>query len=156
TLYSATSITVNTLLDAQEYSTGSLFDLGLIGSFLWFMVAGYVAFQNRARLEAPSDLTFEDDDSRSDETVWATLLAMVAVLSRPLFAIYTLPFGPPEPAVRDFRLMTTLIASVPLAALVFLRAHLADADRSRLLAQSEQSVLNLQRLQTQMVQSEKL
>jgi len=45
---------------------------------------------------------------------------------------------------------------VPLALLVFLRSHLADADRSRLLAQSEQSLQNLQRLQAQMVQSEKL
>src|SRR5262249_5753240 len=89
-------------------------------------------------------------------TVWANRLAMVAVLSLPLFAIYTLRFGHSLPAVRDFRLMTTLIASVPLAALVFLRAHLADADRSRLLAHSEQSVLNLQRLQAQMVKSEKL
>src|SRR5256886_12298591 len=52
--------------------------------------------------------------------------------------------------------MATLIASVPLALLVFLRSHLADADRTRLLAQSEQSVQNLQRLQAQMVQSEKL
>src|SRR5262249_46563259 len=59
-------------------------------------------------------------------------------------------------AVRDFRLMTTLIASVPLALLVFLRSHLADLDRSRLLARSEQSIQNLQRLQAQMVQSEKL
>jgi two-component system NtrC family sensor kinase len=40
--------------------------------------------------------------------------------------------------------------------LVFLRQHLADKERLRLLAQSEQSIENLQRLQTQLVQSEKL
>ncbi len=40
--------------------------------------------------------------------------------------------------------------------MVFLRTHLADADRARLLAQSESSVMNLQRLQAQMVHSEKL
>jgi len=39
--------------------------------------------------------------------------------------------------------MATLIASVPLALLIFLRTHLADRDRSRLLARSEQSIENL-------------
>jgi two-component system NtrC family sensor kinase len=52
--------------------------------------------------------------------------------------------------------MATLLASVPLALLIFLRTHLADRDRSRLLAQSEQSIENLKRLQAQIVQSEKL
>ena len=59
-------------------------------------------------------------------------------------------------AVRDFRLTATLVAALPLALLVFLRTHLADADRARLLARSESSIENLQRLQAQMVQSEKL
>jgi two-component system, NtrC family, sensor kinase len=67
-----------------------------------------------------------------------------------------LRFGHEDAAVREFRLMTTLIASVPLALLIFVRTHFADTDRSRLLAQSEQSVQNLQRLQAQLVQSEKL
>ena len=97
-----------------------------------------------------------DDEAQSPDNMWAARLAMVVVLSLPLFAIYTLRFGHQSSAVRDFRLMTTLIASVPLALLVFLRTHLADADRSRLLAHSEQSVENLQRLQAQIVQSEKL
>src|SRR5262249_54272522 len=59
-------------------------------------------------------------------------------------------------AVRGFRLLTVLVAAVPLGALVFLRQHLADGDRARLLARAELSVENLQRLQAQMVQSEKL
>jgi two-component system NtrC family sensor kinase len=49
-----------------------------------------------------------------------------------------------------------LIAALPIAFLVFLRTHMADADRARLLARSEQSIENLQRLQAQMVQTEKL
>ncbi len=61
-----------------------------------------------------------------------------------------------RPAVRDFRLMATFVAAMPLALLVFMRTHLADADRVRLLEEAEQSVANLRRLQTQIVQSEKL
>jgi two-component system NtrC family sensor kinase len=52
--------------------------------------------------------------------------------------------------------MTVLLASIPLALLVFLRTYLADADRTRLLSHSERSIENLQRLQAQIVQSEKL
>jgi two-component system NtrC family sensor kinase len=81
---------------------------------------------------------------------------MAAVISLPLFAIYTVKFSNDAPAVRDFRLMVTFVAAVPLALLVFMRTHLADADRVRLLEEAEQSVANLQRLQTQIVQSEKL
>jgi len=81
---------------------------------------------------------------------------MAAVISLPVFAMYTLRFEHDAPVVRDFRLMATLVAAVPLALLVFLRTHLADADRTRLLAQSERSIENLQRLQAQLVQSEKL
>src|SRR5260370_7394593 len=81
---------------------------------------------------------------------------MAAVISLPIFAIFTLRFEHDTPVVRDFRLMTTLIASVPIAFLVFLRTHIADADRARLLSKSEQSIENLQRLQTQIVQTETL
>jgi two-component system NtrC family sensor kinase len=81
---------------------------------------------------------------------------MAAVISLPVFAIYTLRYAQDSPEVRDFRLMTTLIGSVPLALMVFLRTHIADTEHARLLARSEQSVENLQRLQTQLVQTEKL
>jgi two-component system NtrC family sensor kinase len=81
---------------------------------------------------------------------------MAAILSLPLFAIYTLRFSHESLVVRDFRLMTVLVASIPLILLVFLRTYLADADRTRLLSQSERSIENLQRLQAQIVQSEKL
>ena len=71
------------------------------------------------------------------------------------FVISPMPAHDPA-AVRDFRLTVTLVAALPLSLLVFLRTHFADIDRARLLAQSQYSVDNLQRLQAQMVQSEKL
>jgi len=81
---------------------------------------------------------------------------MTAVISLPIFAIYTLKFSQDSPQVRDFRLLATVVAAVPLGFLVFLRQHLADNERIRLLEKSEQSIENLQRLQTQLVQSEKI
>jgi signal transduction histidine kinase len=155
--YLLSSLTLNVAIASRRYYTGSLYDLPLISHFLWFAMAGVIAYQNRDRLDAPSENAYgPDPDSISEENVWPARLAMAAVISLPVFAIYTLRFSHDDPAVRDFRLMATLIASVPLAFLIFLRTHLADRDRSRLLARSEQSVDNLKRLQAQIVQSEKL
>src|SRR5580704_2129546 len=156
-LYLISSLTINVALEYNRYYTGSLYDLPLISSFLWFALAGTIAYQKRAELDSPSTNVADTDSEKSHgESVIPARLSMAAVLSLPLFAIYTIRYSHEGPAVRDFRLMTVLIAAIPLVLLVFLRTYLADADRVRLLAQSERSIENLQRLQTQIVQSEKL
>jgi signal transduction histidine kinase len=156
-VYLFSSLAVNVAIANHRYYTGSLYDLPLISNFLWLGLAGVIAHQNRDKLDAPSESFYDSDsDSAPDENVWPGRLAMAAVISLPVCAIYTLKFSHDDPAVRDFRLMATLLASVPLALLIFMRTHLADRDRSRLLAQSEQSIENLKRLQAQIVQSEKL
>jgi signal transduction histidine kinase len=154
-MYMLSSLTINVAISMKKYSTGSLYDLPLISSFLWFGLAGVVAYLKRSELDSPQDSGMDGDD-RPREGVWSARLAMASVISLPLFAIFTLRFEHDAPEVRDFRLMTTLIASVPIAFLVFWRTHMADADRARLLSKSEQSIENLQRLQAQMVQTEKL
>lgn len=157
TMYMLSSLTINVALEFDRYYAGSLYDLPLVSSFLWFAFAGYIAYQKRDVLDAPSSDAYasEAESPRSEGTV-AARLAMAAVISLPVFAIYVLRYGHEDYAVREFRLMTVLVASIPLALLVFLRTYLAEADRSRLLSQSERSIENLQRLQAQIVQSEKL
>jgi signal transduction histidine kinase len=154
-MYMLSSLTINVAISLKKYATGSLYDLPLISSFLWFGLAGVIAYLKRAELDSPPD-AWADGEEKPRESAWSARLAMAAVISLPVFAIFTLRFEHDAPEVRDFRLMTTLIASVPIAFLVFLRTHLADTDRARLLARSEQSIENLQRLQAQMVQTEKL
>src|SRR5579859_7794639 len=154
-MYMLSSLIINVAISMKKYSTGNIYDLPLISSFLWFGLAGVVAYLKRGELDSAQNGEDESDD-KPRESPWSAQLAMCAVISLPVFAIYTLRFEHDVPEVRDFRLMTTLIASVPIAILVFLRTHLADADRARLLAKSEQSIENLQRLQAQMVQTEKL
>jgi signal transduction histidine kinase len=156
-LYMLASLSLDVANDAGEYYTGSLYDLPLIASFLWYGLAGLIAYRNRDKLDAPSESDYETEpDPQRGESVWAARMAMLAVISLPVFAIYTLRFAHDGPEVRDFRLLTTLIAAIPLALLIFLRTHFTEVDRSRLLAQSEQSIEDLQRLQAQLVQSEKL
>jgi signal transduction histidine kinase len=156
-MYMLSSLAINIALEVSRYYTGSLYDLPMISSFLWFALAGVIAYQKRAALDAPSESEFDaESDGARGESVVPARLAMAAVMSLPLFAIVTLRYAHGNPAVRDFRLLTVLLASIPLALLVFLRTYLADADRTRLLSQSERSIENLQRLQAQIVQSEKL
>jgi signal transduction histidine kinase len=155
TIYMLSSLAINVAISLKKYFTGSLYDLPLIASFLWFGLAGVIAYQNRERLDDRSEEAARYGES-SNEGVWPARLAMAAVITLPLFALYTLKFERNVSEVRDFRLMTTLIAAVPLALMVFLRSHMTDRDRALLLAKSEQSVENLQRLQAQLVHTEKL
>jgi signal transduction histidine kinase len=157
TMYMLSSLTINVAISLSKYATGTLYDLPLISSFLWLGLAGLVAFRNRAALEVSDS---EDEGSETDkpfgERTWASRLAMAAVISLPAFAFYALRYSHETPAVREYRLMTILIASIPIILIVFLRTHIADKDRARLLEKSEQSIENLQRLQAQLVQTEKL
>jgi signal transduction histidine kinase len=158
TLYMLIALVIDVRADTGDYYTGSLYDIPLISSFLWFALAGLIAYLKRSELEAfaaedPSD---SSDDPARNVHGWSGRLAMAAVVSLPLLALYSLQFGHDEQNVRDFRLITTIVAALPLALIIFVRGHLADKDRARLLLQSEQSLENLKRLQEQLVQTEKL
>ena len=154
-MYMLSSLMINVAISRSLYHTGSLYDLPLVASFLWFGAAGLIAYKNGNALDDSADSS-ENTDQKKGESILASRLAMAAVVSLPLFAIFTLKFGHDSPAVREFRLMTILLGAVPLGFLVFLRQHLADRDRARLLSRAEHSVENLQRLQAQLVQTEKL
>jgi signal transduction histidine kinase len=155
-MYLLASLAINVAISLKKYSTGSLYDIPLISSFLWFGLAGVIAYQRQNQMDVLQESDSGEEQESRNPGIWAARLAMAAVISLPILAIFTLRFEHDAPEVRDFRLMTTLIASVPIAVLVFLRTHLADVDRARLLSRSEQNIKNLQRLQTQMVQTEKL
>jgi signal transduction histidine kinase len=158
TLYMLIALVIDVRSDTGDYYTGSLYDIPLISSFLWFALAGLIAYLKRSELEAftAEDSSDSGDDPASNVHGWPGRLAMAAVVSLPLLALYSLQFGHDEQNVRDFRLITTIVAALPLALIIFVRAHFADKDRARLLLQSEQSLENLKRLQEQLVQTEKL
>ncbi|HKW34267.1 MAG TPA: HAMP domain-containing sensor histidine kinase [Candidatus Acidoferrum sp.] len=156
--YMLASLVVDVQSDLGIYYTGSLYDLPLISAFFWLALAGLVAYSNRAQLDAvqPEDSSYPLEDSSQRVHGWSSRLAMAAVISLPLLALYSLRADRTEPDVRDFRLVTTMLAALPLAGLIFVRSHFAETDRARLLVHSEQALENLKRLQTQLVQTEKL
>ena len=148
-LYAAGSYITNRAIDRMDYYTGSPFDLPLVASFVWFGTAGVMAYRLKPAREAVS--------SRNDlSKKWAALLAMTAVFSIPLMALWSL-WGSRNPAdVREFRIGVTQVTVVVAALLIAMRQRLVDHDRIRLLEASHESFENLKHFQAQMVQTEKL
>ena len=148
-LYAAGSYITNRAIDRMDYYTGSPFDLPLVASFVWFGTAGIMAYRLKPPREAAS--------SRNDRSKkWAALLAMTAVFSIPLMALWCLWTARHSAEVRTFRIGVTQVTLVVVALLIALRQRLVDHDRIRLLDESRESFDNLKHFQAQMVQTEKL
>jgi signal transduction histidine kinase len=148
-LYAAGSYITNRAIDRMDYYTGSPFDLPLVASFVWFGTAGVMAYRLKPAREA---VTSRDDISKK----WAALLAMTAVFSIPLMALWSLWGSRNPPDVRVFRIGVTQVTLVVAALLIAMRQRLVDHDRIRLLEASQESFENLKHFQAQMVQTEKL
>jgi len=176
-LYSVSSFVATWALGRNIYYSGSLYDLPLVVSMAWMTVPALLALRMpTGRAAAMRSLP---------RGVWAARLGMIAVSSLPVFAwlsVFSEPgaiarlverlhspgivsgisqelfaFGGPVPGrVRTFRLVLTLSAMLVMGSLVFLKQHLLDMELIRLLRASQQSFQELQVLQTQLVQSEKL
>src|SRR5579864_967743 len=142
--YMLASLVVDVQNDFGTYYTGSVYDLPLISAFFWFALAGLIAYLNRDQLDAaqPDESFDSGNDSALSAHGWSSRLAMAAVISLPLLALYSLRADQAGPGVRDFRLATTMVAALPLAGLIFVRSHFAEADRGRLLVQAERALEN--------------
>ncbi len=148
-LYAAGSYITNRAIDRQDYYTGSVFDLPLVASFIWFGTAGFVAYSMKPqRQEAP--------EPKNDERNWAFLLSRAAVVSIPLMALWALWFSANPSSVQTFRFGVAQVTLLAVAMLTFFRQRLVDRDRTRLLEAARESFDNLKHVQEQMIQTEKL
>lgn len=147
-LYSSSSYVANWALARDRYYSGSLYDLPLVFSMAWMAVPGLLAL-NLPREQARSA-------KLSYRGMWAARLGMVAVFSLPIFVGFAfLNHDVPRP-VRHFRVLVTLVSMLVLGALAFLKQHLLDIELIQSLRSSRKSFDDLQKLQEQLVQSEKL
>jgi len=147
-LYSTGSYVANWALGRHTYYSGSFYDVALVFSMAWMSVPGLLA------------LNMPVEETRSTKSlprgVWVARLGMIAVFSLPIFAWFS-AFDTSIPArVHTFRLLLTLAAMIVMGAMVFLKQHFLDIELIRLLRSSRQSFQELQLLQAQLVQSEKL
>lgn len=150
TLYTAGSLAINEAIDAKVYVTGGLLDLPLVASFLWFGAAGLIARRHQRSAEE-----LEETPAQGAEA-WPARLAMVAILSLPLMALWAEqnPHTPDD--VKTFRIVLTLVAIMVFTALQLIRQVLAERERQQLLVEARGALENLQRLQSQFVQSERM
>jgi signal transduction histidine kinase len=147
-LYSISSYIATWALGRHTYYSGSLYDVPLVVSMAWMSVPGLLAIgMPVAEIKSAKSLP---------RGVWAGRLGMIAVFSLPVFAWFS-EFDAAIPvSVRDFRLLVTLAAMLIMGAIVFIKQHFLDVELIRLLRASRQSFQELQLLQAQLVQSEKL
>lgn len=153
-VYLLSSAVVNMALDLPHdspyyYYSGSLYDLPLILTrFFWVYVAFSAMRLDYAQVEPPA----------APESIgrWSAPVAMLAVITVPLYTVFLLMKPSGNVATDRFRLYVACIGMLALS-LVMLCKHVLQ--RQTLLETLERSRLaydNLQKLQGQMVQTEKL
>ncbi len=146
--YASSSTVSNWAIGRKVYYSGSLYDIPMVAAMAWLT---WIGLQTKAEKPAA--------DAREVSTlygVWVARCSMIAVFSLPLFAAWALADNQVPSRVRLFRLALTLIAAFFMGVMVFQRQHLLDRELIRLLNHSQESFENLNRLQAQILQSEKL
>lgn len=110
--YGVSFYVINGALERDVYFTGSWYDIPYFGSFALFTA---VTLLGRGLTPTPATA---DDESYSS---WMGSLAMMAVLSLPIIAVYAL-LDPRLPhQVRDFRVLVTLATMFLMAFLLFIQ-----------------------------------
>jgi len=149
-LYALESQAVNLGLSSGAYFTGSLYDVPLMAAVSWMLAT---ALDARACEPEVAPLEAKNKDN------WGTMalrLAMLAILSLPALGLWAFRWDHSPASARTFRLFTIIAAMLVLGAFVFMRQYLQDQALIHLLADSRHSFENEQRLQSHLVQREKL
>ncbi len=148
-LYTFCSEAMNAAIARGQYYTGSIYDIPFVASVCWLIWVGLLARKLKPTCEPPPP-------ERSRWMALAPRLAMIAILSLPVMGFWAVFRHTGPINLRNFRLLVTLAATLVLGICVFIRQYLLDHELMRLLDTSHRSLENLQRLQSQLVQKEKL
>lgn len=148
TLYAFGSHVIDVAVSHASYYSGSLYDVPLTAAILW-MTAAIVSARHW-------ELKPHEPDAKWK---WGTVtprLAMLAMLSLPALGLWTFLLDHSPTPSRIFRLFTVLAAMLALGSFVFLRQYFQDQTLMHLLEESRNGYENQERLQTHLVQREKL
>jgi signal transduction histidine kinase len=146
--YALGSEAVNLAITNGSYYSGSLYDVPLMGAVMWIASTALTARQAQPEAAPPTG-----DDKWSARVLQ---LAMLAILSLPLLGVWAFRSDNSAAPARTFRVLTVLAAMLVLGAFVFVRQYLQDRALIHLLHDSRRSFENEQRLQSHLVQREKL
>jgi signal transduction histidine kinase len=147
-VYALDSATLNLSVTNGGYYSGSLYDVPLVGAVSWMAATALTARQGQLEAAPP-----KTDDEWS---AMAPRLTMLAILSLPVLGLWAFRWDKSPAPAKTFRVFTVLAAMLVLGAFVFVRQYLQDRALMRLLEDSRRSFENEQRLQSHLVQREKL
>ena len=147
-LYSVNSQLLDRASANNSYYSGSLYDVPLIATLAWMTAAIFSARQ--------WDLESQDFNLNRRLRKLLPQLAMLAILSLPVLGVWTLLSDKSAGPTRAFRVFTVLAAMLVLGAFVFLRQYFQDQALMALLQESRRGYESQKRLQSQLVQKEKL
>jgi signal transduction histidine kinase len=147
-LYAMSLRALTPAVESGRYYAGSLYDVPFIGTLAWMAAAALSArkwdLQSR---EISLDPRWKKVIPR---------LAMMALLSLPVLGLWTVLFDQSPAPSRVFRISTVLVAMLLLGAFVFLRQYVQDQALMAVLGESRRGYESQKRLQSELVQKEKL
>jgi len=147
-LYSIGSQLLDRAVANRTYYSGSFYDVPLIAAWLWMAAA----LASARQWELTPDVFHLDPR-------WKKLvprLAMLTILSLPALGLWTVLWDHSLPVQREFRIFAVLAAMLLLGGFVFLRQYIQDQTLIHLLQESRRGYESQKRLQSQLVQKEKL
>lgn len=144
-LYCLASLIASEAIDLHLYYTGSLYDVPLIASMLWFVRIGF--------LSHGEDLDSVEQPSARGYGIWKARLAMVTVFVTPIMLAWAQLVRGPQP-VRTYRLLLTVAVMITMGGLVFVKQHLLDRELLELLRRSRENLEETSRLKDELENKE--
>ena len=146
-LYCVASLAASEAIDLHLYYTGSLFDVPLVATMVWFVRIGLLPHETAGQ----SSL---DEVTTQGYEIWKARLAMVAVFVTPLMMAWAHFGGDTPQSVRSYRLLLTVAVMLVMGSLVFVRQHLVDQELLSLLRLSRQNLDEMCRLKDELENKE--
>ena len=147
-IYAPTSAIINILIQQGIYTSGGLWDFPLTLSIAYLAWIGFHAHKLQP------DLTPEKD-SEATVSIQPWLVSITAT-SVPAIALFSFERLHDPPEVKSFRIALSLVAMLAITILIFTRQQFLNHRLALLLLESKRAYANLERLQAQVMQSEKL
>lgn len=147
-LYAINSWVLERAVMSGRYYSGSLYDVPFIGTLAWMAATALSARE--------WDLESREINLHPRWRKVIPRLAMLTLLSLPALGLWTILLDKSAPPSRVFRVAIVLVAMLLLGSFVFLRQYVQDQTLVTLLQKSRQGYEGQKRLQSELVQREKL
>ncbi|HLH08633.1 MAG TPA: diguanylate cyclase [Terriglobales bacterium] len=138
--YTISSFFINIAMDKNDYYTGSPHDIPLVLAVTTMVWAASLEPGSSSQRES---LVTEDEDAM--HATWISRLAICAMLSVPVMAIWSMNFGHAPVTIREFRVLVSFIAVVALAILLFANQQILSKKLRNSLATVRESFFELAR-----------